>query len=339
MSCHPKFQVLSPADCGSINGRNIANDGSKLDGIEAGATADQTAAQILAALLTVDGAGSGLNADLLDGYTSATAATADTIALRNNSGDLTARYVFSSYLNMSHGAATRSSDSVFYSSTDDYLRKNNASGMRTSLNVPTRTGGDASGTWGISITGSAGTLDGIDSTSFLRSDTADSLGAALTVNDNIKVSFGSGADVDFYYTGTYMYTDFPTTAREWFIRDGTANRFTFQVDNGEFTATGNITAFSDIRVKENIELIQRPIDKVKQINGYTYNRTDIESDERYVGVVAQEVEKVLPEVVSEDDDGMKSVAYGNMVGLLVEAIKEQQKQIDALTARINTLEG
>ena len=68
-------------------------------------------------------------------------------------------------------------------------------------------------------------------------------------------------------------------------------------------------------------------------------KLDLKGDERYAGVVAQEVEKVLPEVVSEDDDGMKSVAYGNMVGLLVEAIKEQQKQIDALTARINTLEG
>lgn len=104
-----------------------------------------------------DGAGSGLDADLLDGYQSASGATANTIALRNGSGDLSMRYGFSTYLNMSHAQGTRSSDTVFYSSTDDYIRKNNATGFRNALNVPTRTGGDASGTWGISITGNAAT--------------------------------------------------------------------------------------------------------------------------------------------------------------------------------------
>ena len=131
------------------------------------------------------------------------------------------------------------------------------------------------------------------------------------------------------------YFDLKGTNDNLYIRDVSTTRFTFEGTNGNFTATGDITAFSDVRVKENIELIQSPIDKVKQINGYTYNRTDIESDKRYAGVVAQEVEKVLPEVVSEDDDGMKSVAYGNMVGLLIEAIKDQQKQIDELKEIIN----
>jgi hypothetical protein len=64
-------------------------------------------------------------------------------------------YGFSSYLNMSHGTAARNGDTTFYSSTDDYIRKNNASGMRASLNVPTRTGGNASGTWSINVNGSA----------------------------------------------------------------------------------------------------------------------------------------------------------------------------------------
>jgi len=98
---------------------------------------------------------------------------------------------------------------------------------------------------------------------------------------------------------------------------------------GAITATGNITAYSDRRLKTNIELIPNSIDKIKKINGYTFNRTDMEG--KHTGVIAQEVEKVLPEVVVEDEDGMKSVAYGNMVGLLIEAIKDQQKQIDNLT--------
>jgi putative lipoic acid-binding regulatory protein len=57
--------------------------------------------------------------------------------------------------------------------------------------------------------------------------------------------------------------------------------------------------------------------------------------ERATGVIAQDVEKVLPEAVHENKDGFKNVAYGNMVGLLIEAIKEQQEQIDALKAQLN----
>ena len=62
-------------------------------------------------------------------------------------------YVFAQYLNMSHNTETRDTDGVFYSSGDSFIRKNDASGMRSSLSVPTRTGGDASGTWNIDITG------------------------------------------------------------------------------------------------------------------------------------------------------------------------------------------
>ena len=104
---------------------------------------------------------------------------------------------------------------------------------------------------------------------------------------------------------------------------------------GNITAAGNITANSDISLKDNIEAIPGALDKVLQIRGVTYNRNDIEDNPRQTGVIAQEVEKVLPEVISEDANGIKSVAYGNMIGLLIEAIKEQQERIDALEERLN----
>jgi len=97
---------------------------------------------------------------------------------------------------------------------------------------------------------------------------------------------------------------------------------------GDFTATGDVTAYSDERLKRNIETINKPIDIVNALRGVKF-----EKDGRHsTGVIAQEVEKVLPEVVHTDAEGMKSVAYGNVVGVLIEAIKEQQKQIDWLTA-------
>ena len=104
---------------------------------------------------------------------------------------------------------------------------------------------------------------------------------------------------------------------------------------GNILATGNITANSDISLKDNITPIPNALDKLLQIRGVTYNRNDIEDNPRQTGVIAQEVETVLPEVVSEDALGIKSVAYGKMVGLLIEAIKEQQARIDALEERLN----
>ena len=104
--------------------------------------------------------------------------------------------------------------------------------------------------------------------------------------------------------------------------------------SGNWTAQGNVSAYSDEKLKDNIVTIENPIEKVKAIRGVTYNRNDIEDRPRQTGVVAQEVEKVLPEVVQTNDEGTKTVAYGNMVGLLIEAIKEQQAQIDELKFHI-----
>jgi collagen type VII alpha len=98
------------------------------------------------------------------------------------------------------------------------------------------------------------------------------------------------------------------------------------------TATHNVTAYSDERLKDNIVVIDGALEKVSQLRGVTYNRTDTEEPFRQTGVIAQEVEKVLPEAVITADDEMqtKSVAYGNMVGLLIEAIKELKTEVDQL---------
>jgi hypothetical protein len=105
---------------------------------------------------------------------------------------------------------------------------------------------------------------------------------------------------------------------------------------GSITAGGNITASSDIRLKEDIQVITNAIYKVKQITGVTYTRK--ENNKRQTGVIAQDVLKVLPEAVEGSEDSMYSVAYGNMVGLLIEAIKDQQTIIDLQESRIARLE-
>ena len=104
--------------------------------------------------------------------------------------------------------------------------------------------------------------------------------------------------------------------------------------NGEIRATGNIIAFSDSRVKDNVETIENALDKVTQLRGVSYTRNDIEDKSTQLGVIAQEVLEVAPELVTLDDKGMYSVAYGNMNGLLIEAIKELKAEIAELKKKI-----
>ncbi|MCD4504746.1 pyocin knob domain-containing S74 family peptidase [Chromobacterium piscinae] len=122
---------------------------------------------------------------------------------------------------------------------------------------------------------------------------------------------------------------------------GSAEAWRWYVDTktGDMTAAGNVGWFSDRRLKTDIEPIADALDKVRRLNGYTFTRTD--TGARQVGLIAQEVQAVQPEAVTEAADEAKTltVAYGNLAGLFVEAMKEQQSHIERLEARIAQLEA
>jgi hypothetical protein len=109
--------------------------------------------------------------------------------------------------------------------------------------------------------------------------------------------------------------------------------------DGTVTATGDIIAYSDVRVKENIHTIENALDKTLKLRGVTYNRTDVDDKSTKIGVIAQEIMEVLPELVSEDETGMYGVSYGNLTAVLIEAIKEQQKQIEELKLEVQKLKS
>ena len=161
----------------------------------------------------------------------------------------------------------------------------------------------------------------------------------LRLQDSVQLRFGSGNDAEFFHNGSHMYTDL--NLGHWYIRDGTTSRFIFN-DSGSFTATGNITAYgsiSDLNVKEDVKIIPKALDKVKTLDGILFNY--IGDENRMTGVIAQQVRKVLPEAVYDiepDDEGVVNpkakmgVRHGNMVGLLIEAIKELSQKVDMLEA-------
>lgn len=105
--------------------------------------------------------------------------------------------------------------------------------------------------------------------------------------------------------------------------------------SGSIRATGSITANSDARLKKNIERIENALEKVGQISGYTYNT--IYDEDRHAGVIAQEIDKVLPEIVNKGNDGLMGVEYGNISALLIEAIKDLKKDNESLRAIVEGL--
>ena len=127
----------------------------------------------------------------------------------------------------------------------------------------------------------------------------------------------------------YITTDTTYTAGNGLTLSGTEFLMSGNY-TGSFTATGDVTAYSDKRLKRNIETITNAVDTVSKLRGVNYEKDGRNS----TGVIAQEVEEVLPQVVHTAPDGMKSVAYGNIVGILIEAIKEQQKEIEELKKKL-----
>ena len=107
----------------------------------------------------------------------------------------------------------------------------------------------------------------------------------------------------------------------------------FLLSSTAATFSGTITESSSLRYKENVETIKYGLDKVLQMRGVTYDKKD--NGVKELGVIAEEVFEILPEVVLKNEEGeIDSVSYGRIVGVLIEAIKEQQKQIEELKSLI-----
>ena len=258
---------------GTVDGRDVASDGSKLDGIESGSTGDQTAAEIRTLVESASDSNVFTDADhsKLNGIESG--ATADQTA----------------------------SEILTLIKTVD---------------------GSGSGL-------DADTVDGLTSGSFVRNNNG-----AQTIAGNLTVGTGTASYIYMVDSDHGNRSIHNNSNQIGFLKqDG--NWGAYCDDSGNWTAAGNVTAYSDSRLKTDISTINDALGIVGKLRGVSYKWLRDGSDG--IGVIAQEVEEILPSVVVTNEvpglDGMeevKSVDYGKIVGVLINAINELKAEVDEL---------
>ena len=202
-----------------------------------------------------------------------------------------------------------------------------AATARTNLSVPSTSGSGASGTWGISISGNAATVTNGITTSNIGSYAPTLTGGGASGTWGINIS-GNAATATSATTATTATTANALNA---------SNSYSV----ASLTASGNITAYSDDRLKTRIGYIDQALNKVMSLKGIYYVPNDAGisvglPEQKQVGLSAQDVRAVMPEAVfpAPNNSEYMTLDYARLVPLLVEAIKEQQILIDALSKKV-----
>ncbi len=283
------------------------------------------------------GSGSGLGADLLDGAQPSVAASNSTIVQRHSSG-----YVYANYFNTTPNDVTSGVTRVCVETGNDgFIRHGTAAALQGFVNCKTNSTTDANNVF---IRNGAPTV-------YLRDTDANV--AMLHTNNN------------FFYLlrGANDSTSWATVGGQWpMVVNLTNNDVTW---GRNVSAIGDVIAFaSDRRLKENFEPIASPLEKVLKLNGCTFDwKSKVKElgfyptrEKNEIGLIAQDVQAVIPQAVApapfdqewDNEEGKNvsksgedylTVKYEKLVPLLIEAIKEQQSQIEALTERVNQLEN
>lgn len=198
------------------------------------------------------------------------------------------------------------------------------------------TGGNVAMSGNLTVTGtitsglhtaSSLTVSGASSLTTLAVSSTVSVTGATSLTGNLSIISGSSErTITLGGTGGYFFGN--STTNGW--KDSAGNAKVSWDTSGNFTAAQNVTAYSDARLKQNVMTIEDAMSYVNRMRGVWYRR--VEDDKAGTGVIAQEVQAVIPELVHEHD-GILSVAYGNFAGVFIEALKSIDARLAAVEAR------
>jgi len=211
----------------------------------------------------------------------------------------------------------------------------------------------------IGLAGLLANVGGTDANAVQK--TGDTMSGALTMNANLDITnsnilFIGGSDTELVYqtSGSYGSTNFlvksnlrttaiestghiylnPTGSSNLYVGDASSQRLTLD-QSGNLTVSGDMVAFSDVSLKYNIQTIENALDKVDAMRGVVFNRADLPGNPEQVGVIAQEMQEVVPQVVHEQPNGLLGVAYGNLTAVLIEAVKELRAELNEIKSRLS----
>mgnify|MGYP003640150473 CR=1 FL=1 len=291
----------------TFDGRDVSVDGAKLDGIAAGAN------------------------NYSFPYTVSAVEGINTVAQRSSGGYLHASYFNGTGSFATSGAASGMSTFTGGNGSDTYARPFSAAAARTLLNVADGatnvtntnqlTNGSGYITSSASISGNAATATILQTTRAIN-------GVNFNGSGNITVEAYIENDESTNATRYLTFVDNTTASFKRLNEDSTL----YYNPSSNTLSAGNFNTTSDIRLKDNIRTFESAMDVVSQLRGvrFAWKETGVET----VGLIAQEVEKVLPELIGTNaDTGLKSVSYANMVAVLIEAVKELKAEIEELKKR------
>jgi hypothetical protein len=295
--------VTSTAFVGALTGNasTVTTNANLTGNVTSVGNATTIASGVVTSDMIVDGT-------IVNGDINVSAAIVDTkLATISTSGKVSNSATTATSANTVSAIVARDGSGNFSAGTITAALTGNASTATTLATARNINGVSFNGSADITVTAAAGTLSGATLASGVTASSLTSVGTLTTLTV-------SGATA----TGALTVT-------------------------GAVTATGDITAFftSDKRHKNNIQTIPNALEKVSKLNGVTWEWNDdvneVTKSTPKTGLIAQEVQEVLPEVVKTRDDGFLALDYSKMMGLMVEAIKEQQTQIHSLTIEIEKL--
>ncbi len=283
------------------------------------------------------GGGASEGTALTLGVDATSANTASKVVARDGSGNFSAGTITAALTGNASTATVLATARTIGGVSFNGSANINLPGVNTSGNQNT-SGNAASAT----ILQTTRTINGVSFNGSSNITVADSTKMPLsggTFTGNINIGNNNISDVQNIYLDDAIYSTGDTdtymqfhASNQWRVVAGGTERL--EVNGGTITANGTFNNTSDERLKENIQPIGGALSDVCKLQGVSFDWKD--TGESTYGFIAQQVEPILPELVATDEeDGIKSVNYVGLIGHLVEAIKEQQAQIDALTVKLN----
>jgi hypothetical protein len=290
-----------------------------------------------------DGAGSGLDADLLDGYNSDTVANVNTIVRRDSSGNIYSNYVLGTYFNASQGNSENPTIGQIWTqnTSDNYLRKSTPGHFRSQITDAyylSSTGGTVSGN--VNLTGQLAFLDGNNGFSnIIRSAAYPSEGYPDGVNYWMEYRAYGGHHFVLNVDGGV--NSGANTMDDFVVWQGAidGNKLLEVSNTGTLTIADRLIELSSIRYKTNVESLTPALDKVLQLRPVYYTKIG-GTGSTEIGLIAEEVAEIYPELIKYDDVGqVDGINYTRIAPILIKTIQEQQELIKNLTKRIDDLEN